>query len=100
MAARRETTCTGYGCGEFAPDMCTAIQDHAAWLVNGIISDTREHRIRRCRGLLLGNPPSSSPFSLPAAISEQRRVRRSPAETIPFPFSPPVRSAETAVMNN
>lgn len=24
----------------------TAIQNHAAWLVNGIISDTREHRIR------------------------------------------------------
>lgn len=30
----------------------TAIQNHAAWLVNGIISDTGEHRIRCCPGSL------------------------------------------------
>lgn len=35
--------------------VCTSIQNHAAWLVNGIISDTREHGIRCC-------PGSPSPF--------------------------------------
>jgi len=57
--------------GVFALDVCTAIQNHAAWLVNGIISDTEEHGIHRCPGsldpLALLFPafrPSSSVFTL------------------------------------
>lgn len=48
----------------------TAIQNHAAWLVNGIISDTREHRVRCCPGSLprdLLRPSSPSVLSLVVA---------------------------------
>lgn len=43
--------------------VCTSIQNHAACLVNGIISDTREHGIRCC--------PDSPPAFLFASSSSR-----------------------------